>query len=151
MKKLLFRILVGVLVLVIAAVLCRNIIAQKTVEIGVKEVTGFPLQIGSVQVGLFSGQLDVHDLKLMNPPEFADSRFVDLPLFHVQYEFGSLLRLAPHVKEIVVNINEVVIVKNAAGQSNANTIQDKLAPGGSNRQKKSPIRWTGCRFTLARL
>ena len=132
MKKLLFRILVGVVVLVIAAVVCRNFIAQKAVEIGVKEVTGFPLQIGSVQVGLFSGQLDVHDLKLMNPPEFADARFVDLPLFHVQYELGSLLRLSPHVKEIVVKINEVVIVKNAAGQSNANTIQEKLAPAASS-------------------
>ena len=132
MKKLLFRILLGIAVLVIAAVVCRNFIARKAVEIGVKDVTGFPLQIGSVQVGLFSGQLDVHDLKLMNPPEFADARFVDLPLFHVQYELGSLLRLSPHVKEIVVKINEVVIVKNAAGQSNANTIQEKLAPAASS-------------------
>ena len=132
MKKLLFRILLLLVVLAFTAIVCRNFIARKAVEVGVKEVTGFPLQIGAVQVGLWSGQLDVHDLKLMNPPEFADSRFVDLPLFHVQYDLGSLLRLAPHVKEVVININEVVIVKNAAGQSNANTIQDKLAPAGSS-------------------
>lgn len=139
MKKLLFRILLVLVVLVFAAVVCRNFIARKAVEIGVKEVTGFPLQIGAVQVGLVSGQLDVHDLKLMNPAEFEDSRFVDLPLFHLQYELGSLLRLAPHVKEIVVNISEVVIVKNAAGQSNANIIQDKLAPSGSSPSQPSSI------------
>ena len=132
MKKLLFRILLGLLVLVIVGVLCRNFIARKAVEIGVTEVTGFPLKIGAVQVGLFSGQLSVHDLKLLNPSEFEDSRFVDLPLFNLQYELGSLLRLAPHVKEIDVRINEVVIVKNAQGKTNANTIQDKVAPPSAN-------------------
>jgi len=132
MKKLLFRILLGLLVLVIVGVLCRNFIARKAVEIGVTEVTGFPLKIGAVQVGLFSGQLSVHDLKLLNPSEFEDSRFVDLPLFNLQYELGSLLRLAPHVREIDVRINEVVIVKNAQGKTNANTIQDKVAPPSAN-------------------
>jgi len=132
MKKLLFRILLVLLMLMILSVLCRNFIARKAVEIGVTEVTGFPLKIGAVQVGLFSGQLAIHDLKLLNPPEFADSRFVDLPFFDLQYELGSLLRLAPHIKKIEVRINEVVIVKNEQGKTNANTIQDKVAPPSGN-------------------
>ena len=135
MKKLLFRILLVLVTLVVIGVLCRNFIARKAVEIGVKDVTGFPLEIGAVQVGLFNGQLDVHDLKLMNPPGFEDQRFVDLPLFHVQYVLGSLLTGAPHLKEVVVTLNQVVIVKNTKGQSNANAIQDKLAPAGKTTEK----------------
>ena len=137
MKKLLVRILFVIVTLVVIGVLGRNFIARKSVEIGVKGVTGFPLEIGAVQVGLLSGQLDVRNLKLMNPPEFEDQRFVDLPLFHVQYELGSLLKGVPHVKEIVVNVQQVVIVKNAKGQSNANAIQDKLAPTGDTPEKSA--------------
>ena len=136
MKKLLFRILLVLLVLVIVGVLGRNFIARKAVEIGVTEVTGFPLKIGAVQVRLFSGKLAVHDLKLLNPSEFEDQRFVDLPIFDLQYELGSLLRLAPHVKEIDVRINEVVIVKNTQGKTNANAIQDKVAPRSSEPASK---------------
>ena len=132
MKKLLFRILLVLVGLLVLSVVFRNFIARKAVEIGVKQVTGFPLQIGAVQVGLLSGQLDVHDLKLMNPSEFEDSRFVNLPLFHVQYEWGSLLKLAPHIKDINIILDEVVIVKNSEGKSNANAIQDKLTPASNS-------------------
>ena len=88
MKKLLVRILLVFVGLVVVSILCRNFIARTTLAIGIKEATGFPVKIGAVQVGLFSGQLDVQDLTLMNPPEFLDSRFVDLPVLHVQYDFG---------------------------------------------------------------
>ena len=137
MKKLLFKILIVLIALLIIGVLCRNFIARKSVEVGVRELTGFPLEIGAVQVGLFNSQLDVRDLKLKNPSEFEDSRFVDLPLFHVSYDLSSMLHGAPHIKELVVNVNEVVIVKNAKGQSNANVIQDKLAPASSSTGKDS--------------
>ena len=138
MKKLILLILVAVVALVVIGVLCRNVIARKAVEIGVKDVTGFPLEIGAVEVGLLNGQLDVHDLKLMNPPEFEDQRFVDLPVFHVQYVLGSLFTGVPHLKEIVVTLNRVVIVKNAKGQSNVRQIQDKLAPAGNTTEQAAP-------------
>ena len=47
MKKILVRILAVLVVLVVAAFLFRNFIARKAVEVGVKQVTGFPLEISS--------------------------------------------------------------------------------------------------------
>ena len=130
MKNFFLKILLVLVVLVVVGFLARNLIARKAVEIGVAKITGFPLEIGAVNVGLFSSELEVSDLKLMNPSEFEERRFVDLPKFHLQYTLGSVLHGAPHVKEMVVNINEVVIVKNVKGQTNTNVIQDKLAPAG---------------------
>ena len=132
MKKILLKILLVLVAVAVIGVLSRNFIARNAVEIGVKKVTGFPLAIGAVQIGLFSSQLDVHDLKLLNPPEFEDQRFVDLPLFQLQYDLGAILHGKLHIKELVVNVKEVVLVTNAKRQTNSDTIQDKLAPASSS-------------------
>ena len=157
MKKLLLRTFVVLVVLVVIGYLARNFIARRSVEIGVTRLTGFPLEIGAMDVGLFSSQLDIRDLKLMNSADFPEKLFVDLPLFHVSYKLGSLLTGAPHVKELVVNVQEVVIVKNAAGRTNANAIQDKLAPagsgaeGGPEKPAAAPAKKTAYRVDLLRV
>jgi hypothetical protein len=131
MKNWLWRIGIGVVGLLIFLLLARNFIARKSVELGVKRVTGFPLTIGTVDVGLFNGQLDVRDLKLMNPPEFEEKMFVDLPTFHLDYRLGSMIRGAPHIKEMFVDLNRLVIVKNAKGESNVSRLKGVTAAGGN--------------------
>jgi uncharacterized protein involved in outer membrane biogenesis len=150
MKKILLWTGIGVIGLIVVLFLARNFIVKKAVEVGTYKMTGFPLQIGGLNIGLFSGQVQVSDLKLTNPPEFKDPRFVDLPLFKVDYSTFSMLRGAPHIKELLVNVNEVVIVKNNKGQTNATMIQEKLSPpttgaqaGGEKKPataKKTPYR-----------
>ena len=149
MKKILAWFGIIVIGLLVVLVLGRNIIVRKAAEVGTLKMTGFPLQIGAVDLALLGGRLQVDKLKLTNPPEFKDPRFVDLPLFKVDYSTFSMLRGAPHIKELDVNVNEVVIVKNEKGQTNATVIQEKLSPpathqaGGEKKpatEKKTPYR-----------
>jgi uncharacterized protein involved in outer membrane biogenesis len=123
MKKILRWVAIAFLGLVIVLVLGRNIIARKSVEVGAERITGFPLQIGAVNVGLFNGQLDVENLKLMNPPDFEEKLFVDLPKLHVDYRLGSMLSGAPHINDMLVDINRLVVVKNTKGESNAQKLK----------------------------
>src|SRR6266581_3567171 len=116
MKKLLLWAGVGIAGLIVVLVLARNVIARKSVELGAERVTGFPLTIGAVNVGLFNGQLDVTDLKLMNPPGFEERQFVDLKKLHVDYRLGSMLAMAPHINDMLVNIDHLAVVKNAKGE-----------------------------------
>ena len=109
MKKLLWMAPAGLIVLLAVLFLSRNVIARVSVEYGAKKVTGFPLKIGSVDVGLFSGKLDVRDLTLMNPPEFQEKMFVDMPQLYVDYRLGSMLSGAPHINDMLINIKQLVI------------------------------------------
>lgn len=127
MKKLLLWIGVGIAGLAVLAVLARNTIARKSVELGAERITGFPLTIGAVNVGLFNGQLDVDDLKLMNPPGFEDRQFVDLKKLHVDYRLGSMLTGAPHINDMLVDIDHIVMVKNNKGESNAQKLKGVTA------------------------
>src|SRR5882724_944013 len=133
MKKLLWMAPVGLIVLLAVLFLSRNVIARVSVEIGAKKVTGFPLKIGSVDVGLFSGKLDVRDLTLMNPPEFQEKMFVDMPQLYVDYRLGSMLSGAPHINDMLINIKQLVIVKTDKGDSNAMKLKGVVSSGGGSK------------------
>lgn len=132
MRKILQWIVILGLAGVLVGLVARNFIARKAVEVGVQGVTGFPLEIGAVRVGLFDGQLDVSGLRLMNPqPDFPEPLFVELPGFHVDYRLGSLLRGSPHINTMKVDLKQVVIVKNAKGESNVQRLKGVAAGSGS--------------------
>ena len=132
MKKFLTWLGIVLLVLVVAAILGRNVIARKSVEIGAKKMTGFPLEIGSVNVGLLNGKLDVSNLKLMNPPEFQEKMFVDMPQLYVDYRLGSMFSGTPHINDMLINIKQLVVVKNNQGESNAQKLKGVVSTGSSS-------------------
>jgi hypothetical protein len=133
MKKVLKWVAVVALASVLVVVVGRNWIARKAVEIGVRGVTGFPLEIGAVDVGLFNGRLAVSDLKLMNPPgDFEEPMFVDLPEFRMHYRLRSFLAGHPHIKELTIHLDEVVIVKNAKGESNVQRLKGVAGDTGES-------------------
>ncbi len=137
MKKLLGGAGLAVAGLLVLVILARNFIARKSVEFGTERITGFPLTIESVNVGLLNGQLDVTGLKLMNPPEFQDREFVDLRKLHVDYRLGSMLAAAPHINDMLVDIDHLVIVKNTNGVSNTQKLKGVAS---SNKPSKTKYR-----------
>jgi len=132
MKKLLWGILAVFVVLLVILFLSLNFIARKSVEYGAKKITGFPLEIGSVDVGLFSSKVDVRNLKLMNPPEYQEKMFVDMPELYVNYRLGSMLSGAPHVNDMLINIKQLVVVKTDKGDSNAMKLKGVVSSGGGS-------------------
>ncbi|MGD0016602.1 MAG: hypothetical protein ABSC38_03675 [Verrucomicrobiia bacterium] len=131
-KKLFVRILLVLVALLVILFFTRNFVARKVVEVGVMKVTGFPLEIGSVNLGLFASKLDVHDLKLMNPPEFQEKMFVDMPQLYVDYRLASMLKKAPHINDMLINIKQLVIVTSKKGESNAKKLKGTVSSGDSS-------------------
>lgn len=138
MKKLCYGVLAGSVVLFVILFLTRNLIARASVEYGTKRITGFPLTIGSVNLRLFSSKVDVRNLKLMNPPEFQEQMFVDMPELYVDYRLHSLLSGAPHINDMLINIKQLVIVKNKT-DSNVQKLKGILSPPGSTSSTKYAV------------
>jgi uncharacterized protein involved in outer membrane biogenesis len=130
------------LLLVVTLVLARNVVARKAIEIGAKQVTGFPLTVESVKIGW--GMMALANLKMTNPPEFPERAFVDLPQFSMDYKTMSLLLLKPHIRELNIKLNEVVLVTNDKGENNVTrlTAATKSSDAGqqAGQRKKMPYR-----------
>jgi hypothetical protein len=98
--------------------LCRQIIAQKAVEAVFAQTTGFPIEIGSVQINPWHSRFAAEDIRLFNPSEFGERLFADIPRLYVEYQFRSFLRGPPHLTRADLHIRQLVIVKDSDGHSN---------------------------------
>jgi hypothetical protein len=134
--KTLLRLIVVLLVLAAALYLGRNYIARQSVEAGVTKMTGFPLNIGSLDLDLFQNRIAVRDLSLLNPSEFKEPVFVEMPELTVDYDAGSMLSGIPHLTSLVLDLKRVVIVRTKTGDSNAMKLKGALGGGGGKVQYK---------------
>ncbi|MCX6909501.1 MAG: hypothetical protein NTY01_15865 [Verrucomicrobia bacterium] len=134
--KTLFRLIVVLVVLAAGLYFGRNFIAQQSVQAGVKEMTGFPLNIGSLDLALGQSRIAVRDLSLLNPPEFKEPVFVEMPELTVDYDAGSMLSGTPHLTSLVVDLKRIVIVRTKTGDSNAMKLKGALGGGGGKSHYK---------------
>jgi hypothetical protein len=129
---------VGLAVLLAAGYLVRNAVARSAAEEAVTRVTGFPLEIGSVDLGLFDSRLEIRDLRLRNPPGFEDPRCLHAPRVVADVEATSAFSKRFHAEEIVLDVAEVVVVTNAKGEMNLDRLAALGEAGKEGPQAKKP-------------
>lgn len=111
-----------IIVAIIGVAVARNIIAKAAMIGGVKAATGLGIDIGSLDVGLFNTRLGVKGLKVLNPDGFPDRVMVSLPELYVDYDLPAFLKGQAHLKALRLDLEELVVVKNAAGRVNVNSL-----------------------------
>lgn len=111
----------------------KDAMVRNGVSMAVKQATGLELRLKSLAVGLANTRIDAKGIEILNPPAFRKDRvFVDLPLLTVDYDLGAFFRGEVHLEEVVLELKELVIVKNADGKLNL----EALNPSGA--QKSTP-------------
>jgi len=142
MKKsvLVATILVAVILALSIALSIKNVIAKKAISSGVKAMTGLKLSIGSVNVGIFKSAIGIKDLKLQNPGGFQDKFMVDMPEIYIDYDLRAFLNKKVHLEEVRLNLKELVVVRNAEGELNLNSLKvvkdTKTAPAKEEKPKE---------------
>ncbi len=139
MKKLGIVVLILV-VLVVALISAKNIIAKKAISAGVKTMTGLDLSIGSMNVGIIKSMVSIKEMKLYNPPQFSDKLMIDMPEIYVDYDLGAFLKKNVHIEEMRLNLKEFVVVKNEKGKLNLDSlkvVKDTKEKGTPSQEEKT--------------
>lgn len=127
--------LVGLLLLVLT-VLARNFLVRQLAPVAVRQVTGFRLAIESVNIGW--GNVHLHNLRMLNPVDFPEPAFVELPRLQLDYEVKSLLALRPHVRQLHIQVQDLVLVTDEKGQTNLERLNGPAKPGGASSSRTEP-------------
>ncbi len=134
MKKL------GVVILILIVLfgglfLAKDMVVKAALKTGIKTVTGLGASITDLKVGVSETLLDVKGLKIDNPQGFSDKTMVSMPRVYLNYDLSDLLfGKEIHLTEAVLNLEELLVVKNNQGQLNLNAL--KLITKQDQRQKK---------------
>lgn len=151
-------IVLGVIVAVIVVLVAgRNFFVKAAVESGVKALTGLSLEMAKLDIGLFNTTLQIKGLKLYNPAGYPDRLMVDLPEVYVDYSLRAFLKGRVYLPEVRLNLKEFMVVKNAKGELNLNSLavmqqqKEGKAPAASEGEKKPAAPMPEMRVDLLRL
>lgn len=119
MKKILLVALASAVVIVLALVMARNVLIREGVGRSVRNNTGLPLRIEFLYWNLRTGWISARKITLLNPPHFEDRLFAEVQELYVELDWMSLFRRETHIKNLLLNIDRIEIVKDTNGNSNA--------------------------------
>ena len=129
----LFKVVLVLIFIIGVLIAGKNIIVKVAIEKGVQAVTGLPLEIKKVNIGIISSHIGITDLKLFNPSGFPKGVMFYASEIFVDYHLGDMLKGKIHLEEVRVNFDQFIIVKNAEGQLNLKS----LSPKTKERSKES--------------
>jgi uncharacterized protein involved in outer membrane biogenesis len=122
MFKWLFRLFLGAIVLaVIAAIvvlLSYNTVLRNTVQHEIRAQTGMDAEIGDLKVALASPTVKLKRIRINNPANFGGVPLVDVPEIYIEYDRAALAKKQVHILLLRLNLAELDIVRNQAGETN---------------------------------
>lgn len=137
MKKF-FDIFVIVLMVLVGLLLARNIVVRALVENGVKMVTGMPLTIKKLDIGLVHGYMNIENLVVKNPAGFHDTILVDIPKIFVSYERLPILKGMIHLKDLVFELRQFNVVENEKKLLNLDSLTALQGQKGGEKKPSQP-------------
>jgi hypothetical protein len=147
--KWLVRLVVLAVVVAVVFFLSLDTILRKVAENRIRAQTGMDAEIGRFHLGLLEPVVTIDNLRLYNPPSFGGTPFLNIPEIHVEYDRDALVKNQLHLTLLRINLGELDIVKNEAGQTNLYSLGLTLpangAKGGGQELKEFQQR-TGLNF-----
>jgi len=136
------KIVIAVLIILcIALIIAKNIIAKSALSAGVKAITGLRLSMQSMAVGVFNTLIDIKELKLYNPPGFPDALMVNMPEIYIDYDLGAFLKKRVHLQEVRLNLEEFFVIKNEKNELNLDALTVVKTKGSAEpgeKERKMP-------------
>jgi hypothetical protein len=119
--------------LIALLLLLRNPVTRIVTERRIRDQTGMEVKIGKFSSGLFSPTLTIESLKLYNTAEFGSGLFLDLPELHLEMDAAALARHKLRLTVARLNLAEVNVVKNEAGQTNIINLLNRTTSGSGKK------------------
>lgn len=141
MNKKMTSVIIIALALVLALSLAKDMIAKVGVERAVEMVTGLRLRVSSFNLGLVNTSVRIKGLKLYNPRGFEEKVMIDMPEAYVNYDLMAVFKGKIHVEDMFIDLKEFVVVKNADGTLNLDSlkmVREEKASSGPERKGKAP-------------
>ena len=131
--KWLLRLAVLAVALIVIFLFSYNSILRVIIEHNIRKQTGLDAEIGRFHLSLLEPTIEIQDLKLYNPTNFAGTPFLDISEIHIEYDPVALKNKRQlHIALLRLNLAELDIVKNQKGDLNIPALGGKLPAKGTN-------------------
>ncbi|MBI4706495.1 MAG: hypothetical protein HY761_01015 [Candidatus Omnitrophica bacterium] len=139
MKKKFIIILICFLSLVVFCVV-RDFVIKNIITVVVTNVTGAPTNVGGFSLSVIRQSVKITNFKMYSPEGFPRDIMIDIPLMRVSCDLPSILKGKIYLKELVLDLREMGLVKNKEGKLNVDSLKISQAKGEVKKStKQMPI------------
>ena len=117
------KIVIIVLAVFIALGIVKDQIIKAAVEIGASRVLGTNVRVGGLSFGILRPSVRVKAFKVDNPKGFPKGSMLDVAEAGVDYDLPALLGGKLHFPLVILDLNEMVVVKNQDGVLNVDALK----------------------------
>ncbi len=128
--KLIRLLIIVALVVLGAGYLFRDTLLKGRLEKALSAQTGFGVELGRLHLGWNLSSFEVEGARLLNPPDFPVRDALDLRTVRVVVAPLSLFTREIRIREVVLDVAKLVVVRKADGESNAERLGGKKRSGG---------------------
>lgn len=148
LRKNVLKWIVGVLgfllLICVTLLIFKDAVLRKVTEYSVERETGLDASIGAFKLDLGSASVRVTDFRLHNPPGFGDGLMLHVPEMFLEVDRQASTNGALRFREARVHLSELNVVKNAQGQTNIMSLQEKLSHKSRKKKHEShDLEFTG--------
>jgi uncharacterized protein involved in outer membrane biogenesis len=129
-KRLLASSLLVFLVTVAVLSLTKEAIVQRWFEDAFREHLNLSVKIRGIYVSLLRPRLTLGGFEVANPPQYGNEALAKVGEAILNYDLTAVLQRKLQVKQLSLDILEMNIVKDSAGEINLNTIQEREGLSG---------------------
>jgi len=127
-KKWLANFLIGLTVFLAACLILHGTIAQILFTNAVQKATGVSIRVRELHANLLKGVIKIKGLQLLNPRDFPEKMLADIPELYVNMDLKALLQGKIHLEEIVLNLDQLIILRNSEGKLNLSSLKPVQEP-----------------------
>ncbi len=124
------RILISVLFLTALMAAMLNVGGHILAARAAQEVLGVPVKIAKLDLGIFSGRMGLYGVEIRNPEGFKEKTLASIPEIYVSANLLALFKRDIHIREIRLNLDQIIIEKNAASKINLLELKTSRGAGG---------------------
>src|SRR5437867_5322284 len=120
------RLALGLFAVLLAALLLKDRIVKSLVEQRLRKAAGVEVQIGKLNLSLFSASLTVKDFRVFNPAGFGDAMLLHLPEISFVLDWPQARTNRLHFHDLKLRLSELNLIKNRAGLLNLETVKQSI-------------------------
>ncbi|MDB4349548.1 hypothetical protein OAA99_01180, partial [Omnitrophica bacterium] len=116
-------VIISVIAILLVLSVVKNMVVKAAVEAGVEAVTGLPLKMKSLNVGIVRTLVGIKSLTLFNPKGYPDEVMLTMPEVYVDYNLLPIFKGKVHLQEMRINLKEFAVIKNKKGEVNLDSLK----------------------------
>ena len=114
-----------------AVILLKDVVAKTALLAGVKAMTGLPVRVQRVHVGVLKRVVQVEGFVIENPEGFPEPAMLDIPELFVEYRIMPFFSRKIHLSALRLNLKEFTVIRNQEGRLNVEALKAASRPAAA--------------------